>query len=216
MISPWHDIPHMPDNGSVSFVCEIPKFERAKMECITTLENNPIMQDKNSDGTPRFYHGPIFWNYGYVPQTWEDPSHIHPELKYKGDGDPLDVVEIGSKKLSVGSVTRVKPLCTLAMIDGGEVDYKVICISYEDPLSEVLNDVEDLEVHCKGTITGIREWFRWYKTPADKAKNEFGYAEEAQNAKKTWEIIQETHRSWIDLILGKTGDGKFWTPNSGE
>lgn len=185
MISPWHDIPHMPDNGSVSFVCEIPKFERAKMECITTLENNPIMQDKNSDGTPRFYHGPIFWNYGYVPQTWEDPSHIHPELKYKGDGDPLDVVEIGSKKLSVGSVTRVKPLCTLAMIDGGEVDYKVICISYEDPLSEVLNDVGDLEVHCKGTITGIREWFRWYKTPADKAKNEFGYAEEAQNAKKT-------------------------------
>jgi inorganic pyrophosphatase len=33
----------MPDEGSVSFVCEIPKFERAKMECITTLPHNPIM-----------------------------------------------------------------------------------------------------------------------------------------------------------------------------
>ena len=124
----------------------------------------------------------------------------------------MDVVEIGSAKLKVGSVTRVKPLGTLAMIDGGEVDYKVICINYDDPLAALLNDVEDIEVHCKGTITGIREWFRWYKTPADKAKNEFGYAEEAQNAKKTWEIINETHRSWIDLILGKSGEGKFWTP----
>lgn len=26
IISPWHDIPHMPDKASVSFVCEIPKF----------------------------------------------------------------------------------------------------------------------------------------------------------------------------------------------
>jgi len=214
IISPWHDIPHMPDEASVSFVCEIPKFDSAKMECITTLPHNPIMQDKNADGTPRFYHGPIFWNYGYVPQTWEDPSHIHPQLHYKGDADPLDVVEIGATKLKVGSVNRVKPLGTLAMIDGGEVDYKVICISYNDPLAIVLNDIADLEVHCKGTISGIREWFRWYKTPANKGKNEFGYNEEVQDAKKTWEIIAETHNSWKQLVRGEIGDNKFWTPLS--
>jgi hypothetical protein len=27
-----------------------------------------------------FYHGPIFWNYGLLPQTWEDPNHEHPEV----------------------------------------------------------------------------------------------------------------------------------------
>jgi len=29
---------------------------------------------------PSFYHGPIFWNYGLLPQTWEDPNHEHPEV----------------------------------------------------------------------------------------------------------------------------------------
>jgi hypothetical protein len=67
VISPWHDIPHMPDEGSVSFVVEIPKYERKKMECYTGLPHNPIMQDVNKDGTPREYFGPIFWNYGFVP-----------------------------------------------------------------------------------------------------------------------------------------------------
>ena len=68
------------------------------MECSTKLPHNPITQDVNKDGKPRFYHGPIFWNYGYVPQTWENPDYLDEELGYKGDADPLDVVEIGSTK----------------------------------------------------------------------------------------------------------------------
>jgi hypothetical protein len=43
IISPWHDIPHKSSPDLVSFVCEIPKFERAKMECATTLPHNPIV-----------------------------------------------------------------------------------------------------------------------------------------------------------------------------
>lgn len=26
-------------------------------------------------GKPRLYHGPIYWNYGCMPQTWESPNH---------------------------------------------------------------------------------------------------------------------------------------------
>lgn len=37
----------------------------------------------------------------------------------------MDVVEIGSQVLAVGSVTKVKPLGVLAMIDDGELDWKV-------------------------------------------------------------------------------------------
>ena len=43
VISPWHDIPHKSSPDLVSFVCEIPKFERAKMECATKLPHNPII-----------------------------------------------------------------------------------------------------------------------------------------------------------------------------
>lgn len=42
------------------------------------LPNNPIQQEiKNGKG--RLYAGPIYWNYGFIPQTWENPAHIHDE-----------------------------------------------------------------------------------------------------------------------------------------
>ena len=43
----------------------------------------------------------------------------------QGDNDPVDVVEIGEAECAMGSVTPVKPLGVLAMIDDGELDWKV-------------------------------------------------------------------------------------------
>lgn len=104
-ISPWHDIP-LRNGDYFNFVNEIPKNTRAKFEISTKEESNPVAQDIKK-GKLRDYHGPIFWNYGAFPQTWEDPNIIHPELGFKGDNDPLDVVEIGSKVLEAGSVHQV-------------------------------------------------------------------------------------------------------------
>jgi inorganic pyrophosphatase len=42
-----------------------------------------------------FPHKGYIWNYGAIPQTWENPEHIDPDTNCKGDGDPIDVVEIG-------------------------------------------------------------------------------------------------------------------------
>ena len=92
-ISPWHDIPLTSEDGSYNMVVEIPKMTKAKMEVATKEENNPIAQDIKK-GKLRDYHGPIFWNYGCLPQTWEDPNVKHPELGCFGDDDPIDVVEI--------------------------------------------------------------------------------------------------------------------------
>ena len=66
-------------------------------------------------------------------------------LQTQGDNDPVDVVEIGSKALPTGSVTTVKPLAVLAMIDDGELDWKVIAINTDDPKASSVNDVEDVE-----------------------------------------------------------------------
>lgn len=46
----------------------------------------------------------------------------------KGDGDPVDVCEIGSKVHQRGAIVRVKILGTLAMIDEGETDWKILAI----------------------------------------------------------------------------------------
>ena len=133
-ISPWHDVP-LTNGEYFNFISEIPKFTKAKMEMSTKSQFNPIMQDMKK-GKLRDYHGPIFWNYGCLPQTWENPEVLHPALNCKGDNDPLDVVEIGSKALCCGSITQVKVLGVLAMIDDGELDWKLIAIDVNDPLSE--------------------------------------------------------------------------------
>jgi inorganic pyrophosphatase len=67
-ISPWHDIP-LKNGDLYNFINEIPKYTKAKMEVSTKETSNPIAQDMKK-GKLRDYHGPIFWNYGCLPQTW--------------------------------------------------------------------------------------------------------------------------------------------------
>ena len=146
-----------------------------------------------------------------LPQTWENPNEKHPELGCFGDDDPIDVVEIGSSALEAGSVTPVKPLGVLAMIDDGELDWKVIAVATSDPLASKLNDIDDVEKECPGYVSGIREWFRWYKTPDDKPLNAFGFDEAALPKAKTVEVIAETHAAWKGVRDGSIDAGKLWT-----
>jgi len=206
VISPWHDIP-LKEGDLYNMVVEIPKMTKAKMEVSTKEENNPIAQDIKK-GKLRDYHGPIFWNYGCLPQTWEDPNVKHPELGCFGDDDPIDVVEIGSKSLEMGSVKPVKALGVLAMIDDGELDWKVLAVASDDPLAKEYNDIDDVPDAIKD---GVREWFRWYKTPDDKPINEFGFGEKYMNKAEAEEIIEETHDAWKKLRSGDTDAGKLWT-----
>lgn len=212
----------------------------------TKVEGNPIMQDEKK-GKARLYHGPIFWNYGCLPQTWEDPNVKGDENVDGafGDDDPVDVVEIGAASLAMGSFTPVKVLGCLSMIDDGELDWKVpfpnlkstttptrtrmvsqtvlfgisahhlqgmhcgcriarlmfltfisffrstnssqmssqiIAIAASDEHADKINDVGDIEEYYPGTVSGIREWFRWYKTPDGKPVNGFGHGEAALGA----------------------------------
>lgn len=73
-MSAWHDVPLYAGDGLLHFVCEIPKETSAKMELATDEPRNPIKQDTKK-GKIRFYPYNINWNYGMLPQTWEDPAH---------------------------------------------------------------------------------------------------------------------------------------------
>ena len=42
------------------------------------------------------------------------------------------------------------------MIDDGELDWKMIAINSEDPLFAELNDIDDVEKKCPGTVSGRR------------------------------------------------------------
>jgi inorganic pyrophosphatase len=141
-ISPWHDIPlYRVGSGSTgqiyNFVCEIPKYTRAKYECSTGEVFNPIKQD-TQHGKLRFYkHGDIMFNYGFFPQTWEDPNFIPADTLCPGDNDPLDVLEIGAKQIFTGDIVAVKILGVLALIDDGETD----CMTHKNTNSSIYTPI---------------------------------------------------------------------------
>lgn len=198
-ISPWHDIAlHTDVPAEKLMVTEIPKMTKAKMEIATSEANNPIAQD-TKNGQLREYHGPIFWNYGFFPQTWEDPSVEHPDMHVLGDNDPLDVVEIGSRTHRQGEISRVRVLGALAMVDSGELDWKIVAIDTQDPLASQLHDIVDVQSQMPGVVSGIREWFRWYKTPDGKPLNAFGFDGRVLNAAAALAVIDETHEAWRRL-----------------
>ena len=152
-------------------VVEVPRWTNAKMEIDLKEKFNPIKQDVKK-GKLRFVancfpHKGYIWNYGAIPQTWEDPNHVDPNTNCKGDGDPIDVCEIGSKIHKRGAVIKVKVLGTFAMIDEGETDWKIMAIDVEDEMASKLNDIEDVETHLPGLLAATVEWFKIYKVITD-------------------------------------------------
>jgi len=198
-ISPWHDIPLFSPDGYVHMVTEIPKFSRAKFEIATGEPFNPIKQDTKNGKLREYKYGDMCFNYGAFPQTWEDPGHTTPDTGYVGDNDPIDAIEVGYKRLRTGSVTKVKVLGVLAMIDDGETDWKVICVAADDPLAQQLNDIDDVETVLPGYVSVMREWLRLYKTVDGKPENQFGLDEKALGKEYAMGVIQETHEFWKKL-----------------
>lgn len=199
-ISPWHDIPLQLGDGVFNYIAEIPKESSAKMEVATEEPYTPIKQDTKK-GKLRYYPYNINWNYGLLPQTWEDPSLSNIEVEGAfGDNDPVDVVEIGERRARIGEVLKVKPLAALAMIDEGELDWKIVAISIDDPRASLVNDVEDVEKHFPGTLLAIRDWFRDYKIPDGKPANKFGLGNKAANKDYALKVIAETNESWAKLV----------------
>nr|XP_037842828.1 inorganic pyrophosphatase 2, mitochondrial-like [Chlorocebus sabaeus] len=160
-ISPFHDIPlkvnSKEENGIptkkarndeyetlFNVIVEIPRWTNAKMEIATKEPLNPIKQCVK-DGKLRyvaniFPYKAYVWNYGTLPQTWEDPHEKDKSTNCFGDNDPIDVCEIGSKIHSCGEVFHVKILGILALIEEGETDWKLIAINVNDPEASKFHD----------------------------------------------------------------------------
>ncbi|KAM7541835.1 hypothetical protein Aperf_G00000011504 [Anoplocephala perfoliata] len=204
-ISPFHDIPLHNSPDVFNMVVEIPRWTNAKMEICKQELLNPIKQDVKK-GKLRyvnnvFPHKGYIWNYGALPQTYEDPAYVDANTKAKGDNDPIDVCEIGNKIIPRGSVIQVKVLGILAMIDEGETDWKIIAINTKDPLAEKLNDIGDVEKLMPGLLDATKDWFRNYKVPTGKPKNSFAFDEKYQNKAFALKTIAETHEQWKRLVL---------------
>uniref|UniRef100_A0A8D1PU89 inorganic diphosphatase n=1 Tax=Sus scrofa TaxID=9823 RepID=A0A8D1PU89_PIG len=227
-ISPFHDIPLKVDsqeeNGIptkrarndeyenlFNMIVEVPRWTNAKMEIATEEPLNPIKQDVKN-GKLRyvaniFPHKGYIWNYGALPQTWEDPHRKDESTDCCGDNDPIDVCEIGSKVLSRGEVVHVKILGILALIDQGETDWKLIAINMNDPEASKFHDIDDVRKYKPGYLEATLNWFRFYKIPEGKPENQFAFNGEFKNKAFALEVIKSTHECWKSLLMKKCDGG---------
>ena len=185
-ISPWHDIPLVEASHAsnvFNYVNEIPVGTKAKMEVATKVEQNPIKQDIKKGNLRFFTYGDIPFNYGCVPQTWEDPNiKIEACGGAGGDNDPIDVVELSGQKTEIGQVYPIKALGVLAMIDEGETDWKVVALPATEEFAK-FNTLNDLKNDAKFNkhLAEVVHWFRYYKTTDGKPENSFGFNSEFQD-----------------------------------
>ena len=214
-LSAWHDILYKPSaNGDLyNFVVEIPMYSTAKMEMMKDVTGNPIMQD-TKDGKMRYYtYGVPFFNYGLIPQTWENTTHDDGS-GHKGDGDPIDAIEIGAGPLGMGSVVRVKVLGSLLLIDEGETDHKIIVLREDDPHFNSINSMDDLDRYRPGSTKMLVDWMKNYKTSDGKPQNTLGH-ETPLSATEAKKLIEETHDFYVNLVKRTTNVEKgYWLPST--
>ncbi|PVV04343.1 hypothetical protein BB560_001158 [Smittium megazygosporum] len=184
----WHDLPLYVNPGQKVFnmFVEIPRWTNAKNEMSKDELFNPISQEIK-DGAPRFvpdifpFKG-YLWNYGAFPQTYEDPDSSDKFTGLTGDGDPIDVVEIGQSVAQKGQIINVKLLGIMGMIDGGETDWKVFAIDVNDPLAPKINNSKDIEKYMPGLVDATRSWFTKYKVPQGKGENSWCFDGQIKDA----------------------------------
>lgn len=176
---PWHHISNtsMPE-GVVRCVIEIPKGSKVKYEL--DKETGLLRLDRVLYSS---VHYPV--NYGMIPQT----------LDY--DGDPLDILVICQERIEPLSLAEAKVIGVMHMIDGGDVDDKIIAVAYKDIAVNYMNDIEELPPH---TTVELKNFFENYKVLENKTVE----IEKFEGREKALEVIRHCQQRYLDMdIPGK-------------
>ena len=138
----WHDIkPERVKPNDFIAVIEITKGSKNKYEL--DKETGLIILDRVLYTST---HYPA--NYGFIPRTYAD------------DKDPLDVLVLCSEAIESLALVRCYPIGVMVMQDGGDMDYKVIAIPFNDPTWNIYSDISELPPHIMDEFS---HFFRVYK-----------------------------------------------------
>jgi len=216
-ISPWHDLNLWTNKtDELLMVNEIPKSKKEKHEVITDQEFNPIMQDTVTDKVskvkhPRFLGLEPSFNYGMLPQTWEDSTMPDPHTNLFGDNDPLDICELGKRSMLTGNVCKVKLLGSFCVVDQGEMDWKVVGLNIEEADKLGIKNLKDYNTQFPGIIENIMRWFVIYKKYEGKRENHIHFSGKLFDLDDTIKIIRNANNSYKELIIGKKRrNDPFW------
>ena len=148
----------------VNAIVEIPKDSQNKYE---------IDKKTGMVSLDRVLYSPMHYpaDYGFIPETLAE------------DGDPADIMILGSDPLFPGCVVRVRPIGMLNMIDNGEQDNKILGVQADNPRFDSIKDISDIEKFHTHHLKEIAHFFETYKELQGKKVEITGW-ENAESAKK--------------------------------
>lgn len=138
----WHDIKkeRITENRFEALI-EIPKGSKAKYEL--DKETGLLRLDRV------LYTSTVYpANYGFIPRTLAD------------DGDPLDVLVLCNEPISPMTLVTCMPIGVIKMVDGGELDEKIIAVPVNDPNYKHFDDINELPRHV---FDEMMHFFEVYK-----------------------------------------------------
>ena len=127
--------------STVRMVVETPRDSRNKYEYEPSLG---LFQLSRTLYSPMHYPG----DYGFIPGTIAE------------DNETLDVLSLVNSPSFTGCLTYVRPVAVLDMLDGAEVDHKIIAVPARDPRYDRIVQVSDIEPHLRREL---EHFFEIYK-----------------------------------------------------
>jgi len=175
MMNPWHDVTvgdDVPD--IVNAIIEIPKNTRAKYEL--DKESGLLKLD-------RVLYASMYYpaNYGFIPQTYCD------------DKDPLDILVLSQIAIQPLCLVEAKVIGVMRMVDGDEMDDKIIAVAKNDMSVNHINDVSELPRHF---FRELRNFFEDYK----KLENKEVVVEEFQKKDVAIEVVNQSIIDYNELV----------------
>lgn len=148
-----YQMPAKTEHG-FNMIVEIPAGTNHKIEFNTENKKFEVDQIDGQDRIIDFL--PYPGNYGFIPSTLMDEER-------GGDGDALDVLLI-SESLPTGTMVEIKPIATLLLKDGGEIDTKIIAVPVapEQQIMEI-DHFQEFLIQYDVAKRMIENWFLNYK-----------------------------------------------------
>jgi len=145
MVSPWENVPLGKKAPEVfNVIIEISKGNNNKYEFDEELGIFKLDRVLYSP-----FHYPL--DYGFIPETRSE------------DGDHLDALVLGSEPIPMGCLEEVRPIGLLRMIDGGDMDFKILAVQDKNPRFSEIKDITDIESSNPHLLKEIVHFFQTYK-----------------------------------------------------
>ena len=162
-----------PDSpGTVRMVVEIRKGSSNKYEYDASLG---VFRLTRALYSPMHYPG----DYGFVPGTIAE------------DNEPLDVLSLVTNPTFTGCLVYARPVALLDMLDGTDVDHKIIAVPARDPRYDNIRAAADIEPHVRRELEYFFEIYKYLEGRTMQTRC-WGDREDAQK------VIDESRSRYIE------------------